>query len=93
MSDGSAITWPYTHTFAKPALVAGDEIRELVLNEPTTADLLEFGVFDGAFHGRNIIAMVAKLSGNAPSIIERLPGVETLKLATRLSGFFGQAAR
>ena len=92
MSDEAEITWPYVHKLKKPAATPGGEIAELSLREPTTADLLELGILDGA-SGSTMFALIVKLSGKPEPVLKAIPGYEVLVLVNQLSRFFALASQ
>lgn len=87
------ITWPYTYTLRQPRVILGDAYSELTLREPTTDDFVKFGLFDGDIDGNSWMGLISALSGKALPIVKAIPGLETLTIVRRLSGFFSQAAR
>jgi len=86
------IEWPLTHTFARPADVLGDTERSITLREPTTGDLLKYGVLDGMLNGESMVGLIADLSGWPQPKVKAIPGIETIRLSGRLSRFFASVA-
>ncbi|HZW50758.1 MAG TPA: phage tail assembly protein, partial [Rudaea sp.] len=86
------IQWPYDFELSKSAEAHGETVTMLTLRAPTASELLAAGLFDADVSGPQLLDLIATLAGKAPALIRALPGLEMLRLTTKLSRVFRQAA-
>jgi hypothetical protein len=86
------ITWPFVFTLRKPVEVLGDTFTQLTLREPTAAEFIKFGIFDGDITGEQMLDLIGTLSGIAAAGVRAIPGLDMLSLSAKLSRVFRQAA-
>lgn len=96
----TAPEWPMTVPLRKPLLDKdAQQIRELVLREPTGGDIAEAGnpvkmragndgVIEFVYDEAKMTAMFAKLSGVPPVFLRNIDPRDWNTLAYRISGFF-----
>lgn len=87
------IEWPLVEEFGRSVSVPGGELDRLELREPTVNDLLKHGILDGSIDGERIVNLVGDLSGKPAPVIKAIPGKVILRLSTKLTRFFAEAAR
>jgi hypothetical protein len=90
--DNDKAAWPLEHRLSRPAQALDETVESLTLVEPTAAQLLKCGVFDGTVTGEQMLDLVAELAKKPPALIRALPGVDMVELTTRLSRIFRKAA-
>ena len=90
--DHRDLDFPYEFPLTKVVKAHGDDIKVLVLQEPSGDDVLEFGLLEG-LSSRQFWPLVCKLAGVPLSTLKTCAGRDMLQLGTVLTGFFNLAAQ
>lgn len=86
-----AIKWPLEFPLSSVVDAHGESIKVLILREPTGDDVFRFGLLDG-LHRDQFLPLVARLASVPELTVKKLPAADVLKLASKLTRFFIQAA-
>ncbi len=89
--DPRAITFPYEFRLTKTVKAHDEDLRVLVLREPTGDDVLRFGLLDG-LESSQFAPLVVSLAAVPMGTVKSMSARDTLSLATVLSRFFQWAA-
>ena len=85
------IKWPMEFRLTKNITAHDEELSVLVLRMPEGKDVFKFGLLDG-LDREQFLPLVSALAGVPPRTVEAMAAEDILKLATRLTRFFIQAA-
>lgn len=85
------ITWPLEFPISTVVQAHGEDTRVLILREPTGDDVFKFGLLDGLDRDQ-FLPLVASLASVPEGTVRKLPAGDVLKLASKLTRFFIQAA-
>lgn len=89
--DPREITWPLEFPLSKTVTAHDEEIRVLILREPTGDDVLKFGLLEG-LDASQFFPLVARLATVPEGTLKKVPARDLLSLGTVLSRFFQWAA-
>lgn len=64
-------TWPWEYKLRKPVKVKGEDMGFLSFREPTTEDMILYGVLNGTFEGDLALKMFARLVEGTPEAMKR----------------------
>lgn len=84
---------PYTHKLLTPVEHGSETITELVFRRRPVAKDVRGICIDRLNDGDNLVPLIARLTGNPPSLIDKVDLVDLLECGGLLGGFFPNGPR